>query len=124
MRHTIRRIRNFAIYLPPVLLLATAAVLLLGLLSYPTPSTSNAGGHQAVMVMDENHWRVHTESLFTILLADALRQLQTEPETRTRTLIYQYENDAQRAEEPAMLRTAPPAPVNSYTAHPPVLIHL
>ena len=124
MRHTIRRIRNFAIYLPPVLLLATAGILLLGLLYYPTPSSSTTGGRQAIMVMDENHWRVPTEDLVAILLADALRQMQAEQETRTRTLIYQYETNAHRAEEPALLRIAPPVIINGHTADRPVLISL
>ena len=88
MRNVIRYIRNFAIYLPPVLLLATAGVLLLGLLSHPTPSTFNAGGRQAVMVMDENHWRIHADYLFAILLADALRQMQREQGGQARTLTF------------------------------------
>ena len=126
MRHTIRRIRNLALYLPPVLLLATAGALLLGLLYYPTPSSSTTGGRQTIMVMDENQWRVPTEDLVAILLADALRQMQAEQETRTRTrtLIYQYETNPHRAEEPAMLRIAPPVIVNGHAADRPVLIYL
>ena len=124
MRHTIRRIRNLALYLPPVLLLTTAGALLLGLLYYPTPSSSTTGGRQAIMVMDENHWRA--EDLVAILLADAMRQMQAEQETRTRTrtLIYQYETNAHRAEEPALLRIAPPVIINGHTADRPVLISL
>ena len=124
MRHTIRRIRNLALYLPPVLLLATAGALLLGLLYYPTPSSSTTGGRQTIMVMDENQWRVPTEDLVAILLADALRQMQAEQETRTRTLIYQYETNPHWAEEPAMRRIAPPVIVNGHAADRPVLIYL
>jgi len=91
MRNTIRRIRNFAIYLPPVLLFATAGILLLGLLYYPTPSTSTGGGSQTVMDMDETYWRAHAEDVLAILLADAFRQLQEERNGHARTLMYQYD---------------------------------
>ena len=63
MSNTIRHIRNFAIYLLPVLFLTTAGLLLLGLLYYPTPSIPTGGGRQTLMVMDENHWRTHAEDL-------------------------------------------------------------
>jgi len=91
MRNAIRHIRNFAIYLPPVLLLATAGILLLGLLYYPTPSTPTGGGRQTVMVIEENNWRAHAEDQLAILLADALRQIQEEQNGHARTLMYQYD---------------------------------
>ena len=94
MRNTICRIRNFVIYLPPVLLLATAGILLLGLLYYPTPWTPTDGGRQIVVVTDENHWRIPAEDLLAILLADALRQLQEEQNGHARTLMYQYDRPA------------------------------
>ena len=110
MRNPIRRIRNFAIYLPPVLLLATAGILLLGLLYYPTPSTPAGGGRQTSMVMDENHWCAHADELSAILLAeDALRQMQKEQEGYVRTLTFsrlippQVEN-GRNSNRPALIR--------------------
>jgi len=94
MRNPIRRIRNFAIYLLPVLFLTTASLLLLGLLYYPTPSIPTGGERQTVVVMNENHWRTHAEDLLAILLADALRQLQEEQNGHARTLMYQYDRPA------------------------------
>ena len=120
MRNTIRRIRNFVIYLPPVLLLATAGILLLGLLYYPTPSTPTDGGRQIVVVTDENHWRIPAEDLLAILLADALRQLQEEQNGHARTLMYQY--DSPSTERRPFSRAIPPWIENGGNPSHPVLI--
>jgi hypothetical protein len=120
MRNTICRIRNFVIYLPPVLLLATAGILLLGLLYYPTPSTPTDGGRQIVVVTDENHWRIPAEDLLAILLADALRQLQEEQNGHARTLMYQY--DSPSTERRPFSRAIPPWIENGRNPSHPVLI--
>ena len=120
MRNMIRRIRNFVIYLPPVLLLATAGILLLGLLYYPTPSTPTDGGRQIVVVTDENHWRIPAEDLLAILLADALRQLQEEQNGHARTLMYQY--DRPSIERRPFSRAIPPWIENGGNPSHPVLI--
>ena len=122
MRNTIRRIRNFVIYLPPVLLLATAGILLLGLLYYPTPSTPTDGGRQIVVVTDENHWRIPAEDLLAILLADALRQLQEEQNGHARTLMYQY--DSPSTERRPFSRAIPPWIENGGNPSHPVLIRI
>lgn len=122
MRNTIHYIRNFAIYLPPVLLLATAGILLLGLLYYPTPSISTSGGHQTVMVMDESHWRAHTEDLLAILLTDTLRQLQEERNGHARTLRYRYDRPA--AERRPFSQVIPLWIENEGTPGHPVLIRI
>lgn len=124
MRNTIRGFRNLRIYLLPAFLLATAGVLLMGLLYYPVPSNSAGGEHQAAAVADEAYWRAHAEDLFAILLADALSQLRQEQDGRARTLRYQYEQALPSGECPALSPTTPPfSPGGSATNRSP-LIHL
>lgn len=94
MSNTIRHIRNFAIYLLPVLFLTTAGLLLLGLLYYPTPSIPIRSEHQPAIATHESHWRAHAEDLLAILLADALRQIEQERNVHARTLMYQYDRPA------------------------------
>lgn len=128
MRDTIRRIGNFAVYLLPIFLLATASVLLMGLLYYPTASTPAADYPPRVASAIAHDRQTRADALLAILLADALRQFQMaqemEQETRTRILIYPYETDTNLAEESVTPHRTPPAPVNSRAANRPVLIHL
>ncbi len=132
MRDTIRRIGNFAVYLLPIFLLATASALLMGLLYYPTASTPAADYPPRVASAIAHDRQTRADALLAILLADALRQFQMaqameqemEQETRTRILIYPYETDTNLAEESVTPHRTPPAPVKSRAASRPVLIHL
>jgi hypothetical protein len=124
MRNMIRGCWNFKLYLPPVLLLATAGALLMGLLYYPAPSTHGAGDRQALVVTDKNHGRMHAESLFAILLADALRQLQKGQDGWARDLRYPHEYALPSGEWPATLPITPPSIENGRVPTRSLLIHL
>jgi hypothetical protein len=107
MRNTIRTIRSLGIYLLPASSLAVAGALLLGLLYYPAPASVAATQPQPTAPMEPRGWQNQTDDLFAALLADALRQLQAEQETRARTLRYQYEDGISSGEAPATLWTTP-----------------
>ncbi|MDS4070276.1 MAG: hypothetical protein RKO24_11720 [Candidatus Competibacter sp.] len=125
MRNTIRIIRNFAIYLLPATLLATASALLVALLYYPAPSSGLADESRNTAVVDDRYERAHAETLFATMLADALRQIQAERETQARTLIYRYDDYAvPSAERPARLGVAPPSIGNGGDSGRPTLTRL
>ena len=124
MRNTIRIIRNFAVYLLPATLLATASALLVALLYYPAPSSALADESRNTAVVDDRYERTHAEALFATMLADALRQIQAERETQARTLIFRYDYAAPSAERPARLGVAPPLIGNGGDSGRPILIRL
>lgn len=124
MRNTIRIIRNFAIYLLPATLLATASALLVALLYYPAPSSALADESRNAAVADDRYDHVHAETLFATMLADALRQIQAERETQARILIYRYDYAVPSAERPARLGVAPPSIRNGGDSGRPILIRL
>lgn len=110
MSNTLRSLRNFGIYLLPALLLVIAGVSFMALLFYPVQPSIAVIESQATSRMNQDDWQTHAEALFAALLADALRELQAEQETKVRTLMYRYESGpAAAAERPALLRIAPPA---------------
>ena len=123
MRNTIRIIRNFAIYLLPATLLATASALLVALLYYPAPSAL-ADESRNTAVAEDRYEHARAETLFATMLADALRQIQAERETQARTLIYRYDYAAPSAERPARLGVAPPLIGNGGDSGRPILIRL
>lgn len=125
MRNTIRTIRSLGIYLLPASSLAVAGALLLGLLYYPTPITLSSTSSQPVATTEQPDRQARADALFAALLADALRQIQDEQETRARTLRYQYEDGLSSGEAPVMLWTAPPLTMDAdCDAGHPTLIQL
>lgn len=122
MYNFIRGFRNFGIYLLPACLIATAGVLLMGLLYYPMPSTRATVESQALA--DTDDWRKHAEDMLAILLADALRQIQEEEEGHARTLRYQYEYALPSGERPAPPGSGTPCTDSDGKAGRPALIRL
>ena len=124
MRNTIRIFRNFAVYLLPATLLATASALLVALLYYPAPSSALADESRNAGIVADRYDRAHAETLFATMLADALRQIQAEREIQARTLIFRYDYAAPSAERPARLGVAPPLSGNGGDSGRPILIRL
>lgn len=123
MRNTIRIFRNFAVYLLPATLLATASALLVALLYYPAPSSALADESRNAGIVADRYEHA-PETLFATMLADALRQIQAERETQARTLIFRYDYAAPSAERPARLGMAPPLIGNGGDSGRPILIRL
>lgn len=124
MRNTIRTIRSLGIYLLPASSLAVAGALLLGLLYYPAPVSVATPQPQPAATVEPQDWQTRADGLFAALLADALRQLQAEQETRARTLRYQYEDGLSSGEAPVMLWIAPPWVMETDGGAGPSLIQL
>jgi hypothetical protein len=124
MRNTTRSIRQVSIYLLPATLLAIASTLLMALLYYPAPSSTKVDESRNTAVVDDPYGREHVDTLFAAMLADALRQIQAERETRARILIYRHDHDMPSAEQPARMGVAPPMTGNGNDSGRPVLIRL
>lgn len=127
MSNTLRSLRNFGIYLLPALLLVIAGVSFMALLFYPVQPSIAVVESQATSRVNQDNWQTHAEALFAALLADALRELQAEQETKVRTLMYRYESGPSAVtERPALLRIAPPAIENEScgSSRPSALIRL
>lgn len=124
MRDTIHTLRNFAIYLLPASLLATAGALLITLLYYPLSHDAPMAKSRIIAGMDDPHGQADAATLFSAMLADALRQIQVEPEAQARTLMYRYENGVPMEERPVMLRSTPPMIRHGDGSDHPVLIRL
>ena len=89
MRHLFRSIRSLNIYLVPASLLATAGILLLALLYYPT-STVVSTVRPVSPATAEARWHAQTDAMFAAMLFDALRQSQIERQTQGQTLMYHF----------------------------------
>lgn len=114
MSDTIRGFRNFRIYLLPAFLLASAGALLVALLYYPTPTAVTVAESQIAGEVAQSDGQTRAETLLAAMLADALREIQSERETQARTLMmYRYEQNSFSAERPALLRIAPPVGQNA-----------
>lgn len=123
MRDTICTIRDFAIYLAPVSLLATAGVLAIALLYGPVSSVAPSRAFHTAAAADHEYGLPHAEALFTAMVTDALRQLQEERDGQARTLQYRCERPLHSVERPAA-RLAPPPWSNGAAAARPLLIYL
>lgn len=110
MRDLLHSFRQFTIYLLPAFLLATAGVLLVALLCYPTPRTAPASTLESrAVIVSPSQLDAETDALLTAMLVEALSQLQPEPDRQARTLMYhRFESDASMAEKPVMLRAPLP----------------
>jgi hypothetical protein len=103
MRNFIDRLGNFGLYLLPASLLTLCGALLTALLYSPVAPVQPMAAASAPVISNEEYWRAHTEEMFLLLLADALRQSQTMQETQARTLMYRLPS----GEMPDALQTAP-----------------
>ncbi len=125
MSNMIRSIRSFVPYLLPAALLATAGVLLMGLLYYPNPAAIHAARTpQTVVSMSERYWNAHAEDMLAALLADAVRQLQAERQTQVRVPYYAHERGIFTGERSTGLRAAPFLIENDNDPGRPILIRL
>lgn len=120
MSYMIRNTQNFIPYLLPAALLATAGILLMGLLYYPNPSVHTDRSPQTTMSMSGYHWRTQTDAL----IADALRQLQAEQQTQVHIPRYWHERSILPEEQSGGLRAAPLIIENDGRSGHPVLIRL
>ncbi|HAS50480.1 MAG TPA: hypothetical protein DCS21_01485 [Gammaproteobacteria bacterium] len=99
MRHALRNLKTFGLYLLPAALLVLCGGLLTALFNPPTPVAPPV---PAVATMDEAYWQAHAEAMFLALLIDALRQSQDAREIQARTLI--YAEPLSTGQRPALIR--------------------
>ncbi len=104
MRSTTRSLRHFGLYLLPAGLLTLASSLLIALLYYPAPGTETARPTAAHSAQAQTY----TDAMLAALLADAVRQLQTERQNSAQTLMYRYQATPQPGMPEFQIRTAPP----------------
>lgn len=124
MSAVIRSIRNFAPYLLPAALLATASILLMGLLYYPSRPLTIHAARAPQAVTGDRYWNAYMSYLFEAMLADAVHRLHRDQQTQTHAPYNPHRRGAPSEEWFAGLRAAPLIIENGGDSGRPVLIRL